>query len=145
VKFYTATVIPVKSPSKANEMDYISGGCLFTAMTSFRTLGLLPERYFLYWEETDWCHRAKLQGFELRLCEKSVCYDKGSTSIGKSFIADYYYARNGLLFIHQFRRHNLLFVLFLLSLRFLKRIFTGRWDRAKGIYQGTLDFLNRRK
>ena len=85
-------------------MDYISGGSLFTHINSFNDLGLLPEEYFLYWEETDWCYRAKKKGYELRLCEKAVCYDKVSSSIGKSFLADYYYTRNGLFFLSKFKK-----------------------------------------
>ena len=36
----------------------------------------------------------------LSICETAVCYDKISTTIGKSFLADYYYTRNAIdLFI----------------------------------------------
>ena len=141
VNFLAATVTPVKKPGFVGRLDYVSGGCLFTHSSNLKRLGLLPEEYFLYWEETDWCYRAKQKGQALHVCPKAVCYDKGSTSIGKNFIADYYYARNGLLFISKFRRKNIPFVVFFLGIRLFKRLITGRWERAKGIYRGTLDFF----
>lgn len=141
VSFLSATVTKIQKAGSVHRLDYMSGGCLFTHTSNLKRLGLLPEEYFLYWEETDWCYRAKQRGHGLYVCTTATCFDKGSTSIGKNFIADYYYARNGLLFISKFRRKNIPFVLFFLGIRFLKRIAAGRWERARGIYKGTMDFF----
>ena len=141
VNFLTATVSWIHKRNAIQRLDYISGGCLFAHTSCLEELGLLPEEYFLYWEETDWCFRAKQKGYRLNVCISATCFDKGSTSIGKSFVADYYYARNGLLFISKFRPNNIPFVLFFLGLRCVKRLLAGRWERAKGIYRGTVDFF----
>lgn len=144
VNFYLATVQTIKKPGDIHRLDYISGGCLFTHAVNFSTMGLLPEEYFLYWEETDWCYRAKQKGYPLLVCSTAVCYDKISTTIGKGFLANYYYARNGLLFISKFRKGNVPLVLFFVIWRWFKRVFTGRWSRAGGICKGTRDFLKRK-
>lgn len=141
VNFLSATVSPVTKAAAIPGLDYISGACLFTPASTFKKTGLLPEDYFLYWEETDWCYRAKLAGFRLSVCTTAICYDKISTVIGKSFAAHYYYARNGLLFISKFRKQNIPAVLLFMIMRFLKRAVTGQWSRARGIYKGTRDFL----
>lgn len=141
VNFLSATVSLIKKTGSFHRLDYISGGCLFTHASNLKRLGLLPEEYFLYWEETDWCYRARQSGCGLYVCTTAICYDKISTVIGKNFMANYYYARNGLLFISKFRKKNIPFVLFFLGIRFLKRIVTGRWARARGIYKGTIDFF----
>jgi GT2 family glycosyltransferase len=141
VNFLSATVSMIKRPGSVQRLDYISGGCLFTHTSNLDRLGLLPERYFLYWEETDWCYRAKQNGYVLSVCPGAVCYDKISTIIGKSFMSDYYYVRNGLLFISKYRKKNIPFVLFFVGIRFLKRIVTGQWARARGVYKGTMDFF----
>jgi GT2 family glycosyltransferase len=141
VNFLSATVAPIQSLDCVQRLDYISGGSLFAHTSNLNRLGMLPEKYFLYWEETDWCYSAKQMGYVLHVCTRAVCYDKGSTSIGKTFKSDYYYARNGLLFISKFRPKNVPFVLFFLGIRFLKRIMTGHWERARGIYKGTKDFF----
>ena len=141
VNFLSATVSMIKDITSFHRLDYISGGCLFTHTSNWKKVGLLPEEYFLYWEETDWCYRARQSGCSLSVCTTAICYDKISTVIGKSFVANYYYSRNGLLFISKFRREHIPVVLFFLGIRFLKRIVTGRWARAKGIYSGTRDFF----
>ena len=141
VNFLSATVSLIKKPDSFHQLDYISGGCLFTHTSNLKLLGLLPEEYFLYWEETDWCYRAKQRGCGLHVCTTAICYDKISTVIGKSFMSDYYYVKNGLLFISKFRKKNIPFVLFFVGIRFLKRIVTGRWARARGVFKGTMDFF----
>src|SRR5688500_7288414 len=71
-----ARVLPAKKSGNIKTLDYISGTCLFTATGNFEKYGLLPEEYFLYWEEADWCWKAKQDGAQLRVCENAICYDK---------------------------------------------------------------------
>jgi len=142
INFNSGTISMVKSKKEIPQMDYVSGGSLFTHANNFYTMGLLPEDYFLYWEEADWCYRAKINGCQLSLCETAVCYDKVSTSIGKSFWADYYYTRNGLLFLSKYKKEKIRVALFCTVLRLLKKIASGQPLRAKGVYKGMLSFVN---
>lgn len=142
VNFLAGTIQLIKSPGSA--LDYISGGCLFTHAANFKKYGVLPEDYFLYWEETDWCFRAKQQGVALLVCPSAVCYDKVSTVIGKGFLSDYYYCRNGLLFLSKFSKGNLPIALLAMKIRWFKRIVMGQWGRARGVWWGTIDFLKRK-
>lgn len=141
IRFKSATVSLIKSAEKTAELDYISGGSMFTHANQFRDNGLLPEDYFLYWEEADWCYRAKLQGYPIAVCMNSVCYDKVGTTIGRGFLAEYYYTRNGLLFLYKYRRANIRLALFFCFIRLTKKILTGQWKRASGLYKGTESFL----
>jgi GT2 family glycosyltransferase len=145
INFNSGTIKMMKKKEELSKMDYVSGGSLFTHAKNFCTIGLLPEDYFLYWEETDWCYRAKMNGYNLCLCETAVCYDKVSASIGKSFLADYYYTRNGLQFLLKYKKEKIRLALLFTMLRFLKKIVTGQPARAKGVYQGMLSFLNNTK
>lgn len=141
IYFSLATVGMIKSPAQSEKLDYISGACLFTHAVNFKRIGLLPEDYFLYWEETDWCYHARQQGIKLHVCKEARSYDKISTTIGKSFLAEYYYTRNGLLFISRYRKKNVPVALFFVGFRFFKRVFSGRLDRARGVYKGVRDFF----
>lgn len=135
----------IRTPAEAGQLDYISGGCLFTRAGSFKQLGLLPEYYFLYWEETEWCYTARQKGYVLVVCGDAICYDKISTSIGKGYLSDYYYSRNGLHFMAKFRRRNLPFVLLFMILRWLRRLLSFRWQEARGMFWGTVDFFKGKK
>jgi len=145
INFNSGTIKMMKRKTELSQMDYISGGSLFTHARNFYDLGLLPEDYFLYWEETDWCYRAKMNGYHLQLCDTAVCYDKVSASIGKSFLADYYYTRNGLLFLSKYKKNKVRVALFFTLFRFLKKMASGQPARAKGVYEGMSSFLNNNK
>jgi len=144
VNRWSGTVQMIRHPKKIHKLDYISGGSLFVHARQVTALGLLPETYFLYWEETDWCYRAKLKGYRLAVCEDALCYDKISTVIGKHYLAHYYYVRNGLQFISRFHRGMIPVALFFAGLRFLKRVVTGQWGQARGVWRGVLDFIKNR-
>ncbi len=45
-----------EGPDEAT-LDYISGSHMFISRTFIERAGLMPEDYFLYYEEMDWCHR----------------------------------------------------------------------------------------
>jgi GT2 family glycosyltransferase len=145
INFNSATVDLIDDTNDIPEMDFVCGGSLFTHARNFQELGLLPEDYFLYWEETDWCYRAKKRGYQMLVCTSAICYDKVSTTIGKGFLADYYYTRNGLLFVSRYRAEKVPIVLFSAFLRLFKRLLSGNWERSKGVYSGILTFLKRKK
>jgi GT2 family glycosyltransferase len=141
ILFSSGSIKWIKDPDDIASLDFISGGCLFTHACNFKRNGLLPEKYFLYWEETDWCYNARQKGCSLDVCTTAVCYDKVSTIIGKGFLANYYYTLNGLRFTSTIRKHKKVIILFFLGMRFLKRIITGKWASAKGLYKGARDFF----
>lgn len=120
-------VRPIISDRNTMNIDFISGGSLFTHIKNFIEVGLLPEEYFLYWEEADWCEKAKRMGKILNVCDKSICYDKGSTSIGSnSKLAEYLYCYNSLVYSKKYYKNSLT-VVFFLSLKGIKRfIFSNK-------------------
>ncbi len=143
INFNAAAVKLISNKSSLAGIDYISGGSLFTHAYNYKKLGLLPEEYFLYWEETDWCYRAKQAGYQLLLCEQAVCFDKVSTSIGKNYLSDFYYTRNGLLFLKKFKPGKVAIAIFFTFFRLLKRLFLFQFNRAHGMYCGMVSFLKK--
>lgn len=140
----SATMTYLKSPADLAGLDYISGGAFFTHTAHIREVGLLPEQYFIYWEETEWCIMAKQKGYQMKVCETAICYDKISTTMGRGFRAEYYYTRNGLLFLDRYRENGHAPQLGYVFLRFLKRVATGQWGKARGVYKGVRDYLKMR-
>lgn len=45
------------------EVDWVTGGCLLARSDCFRELGGLDERYFLYYEDVDFCRRVRDAGW----------------------------------------------------------------------------------
>lgn len=61
-------------------LDYIVGASFLINKRVINKIGLLPEEYFLYYEETDYCFKAKLHGFKLGIALKSIVYHKEGSS-----------------------------------------------------------------
>lgn len=84
------------------ETGYITGCSLLVKRSVIEEVGLMNENYFLYFEETDWCVRAKRGGYKLVYAPGSVVYHKESVSVKKiKGIMHYYLTRNRLFFIRQ--------------------------------------------
>lgn len=63
--------------------DYLEGTCLMFQTKDIDTIGLLPEIYFMYFEETEWCYRAKKKGIDIICIPKAKLWHKGSASSNK--------------------------------------------------------------
>jgi len=47
------------------EPDWISGACMVVRREAIEQVGLLDERFFMYWEDADWCRRMKKKGWRV--------------------------------------------------------------------------------
>jgi len=47
------------------EVDWISGACMVVKREALDDVGLLDERFFLYWEDVDWCKRMWSKGWKV--------------------------------------------------------------------------------
>jgi len=141
VNFKSATIRYIKEKNSIPQLQYISGGCLLMHSSVLRKLGLLPEDYFLYWEDADYSFYATKMGIDLKVSLQAICYDKISTSIGRGFISDYYYVRNGLTFVSKYKKNYLPIAFLVIVPRIIKKIVRGEFSRVRGIVQGTIDFL----
>jgi len=52
-------------------VDWVLGAALFVRRRAMRDVGLMDERYFLYFEDVDWCQRMWRHGFEVVYCAES--------------------------------------------------------------------------
>ena len=90
-------------PDFASEIqcDYITGCALFASSNIFRSVGLLDENFFLYYEEADWCYRAKAQGSTCFVNPNAKLWHKVSSSFGgsNSPLITYFASRNRLLWV----------------------------------------------
>jgi len=85
-------------PSSVNEVDYITGACMLVKRGVIEKIGLMPEEYFLYLEDVDWCLKARRAGYKCVLVSDSKIWHKVSSSAkAGSFSYIYYHYRNGLL------------------------------------------------
>tara|TARA_Y100000385_G_C13104276_1_gene646558 strand:- start:3246 stop:4127 length:882 start_codon:yes stop_codon:yes gene_type:complete len=88
---------------QSGETGLCNGACLMIRKEVVEDIGLLSEDYFMYYEEHDFCLRAKRYGWKCYYAATSRIYHKQSMSIGKENpIKNYYLSRNRLLFMRRF-------------------------------------------
>ena len=47
------------------EADWVSGACMVVRRKAINDVGLLDERFFMYWEDADWCRRMWKNGWRV--------------------------------------------------------------------------------
>jgi GT2 family glycosyltransferase len=65
-------------------VDWILGGCMMVRRDALADIGLLDERYFLYYEDIDWCYRAHLNGWDVGFTTAAVVvhqYQRSSSAL----------------------------------------------------------------
>ena len=82
--------------------NYAHGGGMMIARKVIDEVGMMPEIYFLYYEEFDWCEQIKKKGYNIYYQYKSLIYHKESMSVGKnSILKTFYLNRNRILFMRR--------------------------------------------
>lgn len=131
---------------------FLHGAAMMLKREVIEKVGSMPEIYFLYYEELDWCQQIKDKGFQLWYCPEALVYHKESRSVGQnSPLRCYYLTRNRLLYAWRNRRG---FVKFLaLTYQFLvanpKSLLIyfakGRFDLVGACVKGMVGFINMKK
>ena len=96
-----------RDSGKYDEMvdtDYVPGSCFLIKEGVVKDIGLLDSSFFCYWEETDYCLRARSAGYRTVYCPKARIWHKVSRTAGRlNGFTTYYMTRNMFWFL---RRHS---------------------------------------
>lgn len=120
-----------------NKLDYVVGSAFLISKKCIDMIGLLPEEYFLYYEETDYCFNARNNNLRLAIATDSTVYHKEGKTIGannkdknnKSELSDILSLKNRVKFSKKYLKNR--FGLYLgLFISFLIRIKRGQVGRA---------------
>ena len=87
------------------KVTFATGCSLFVRHEVFEQVGLLDERYFLYWEDTQFSGRALRAGYEICYVPAARVWHQLMASSGqhdgRSPTYDYYNLRNRLWYVHE--------------------------------------------
>lgn len=85
------------------EVDFATGAAMFLYAKVFKEIGLFDEKYFLYYEDSDLCFRARRSGFKIMYIADAIVYHENAKTTGLgSPTQDYYITRNRMLFASKF-------------------------------------------
>ncbi len=133
---------------EAGEVAYASGCLMLLRSDVLKQIGGLSEEYFMYWEESDWCMRAKAKGYSSWYEPRAVIYHNTRSSIkGKETpLYTYMMYRNFPIFAsHHFHGLRRLWFWFCYPLHIFNRlaicIMARNWSGAIAIPFGVVDYL----
>ncbi len=92
----------IRTDKKVELCDGLSGTCLLVKRDVLEKAGLIPENYFLFFEEMEWCLTIRKKGYKLATVLTAAVYHKGSATLKKTgTLSRYYMARNQVLFVRR--------------------------------------------
>lgn len=132
-------------------VDWISGCAILVRREVIEQIGMLDERFFYYWEETEWCLRARIAGWQVMHVPAAHLWHKGvQRNYQPGPHVTYYNTRNRLLMM---QKHNASLAAwthtwFQLSRTLLSWTLHPKWagmaEHRIAFQQALLDFWRRR-
>lgn len=102
-----------------------TGMAFFITRKFIETIGLMNEKYFLYFEELDWTIRSRKK-FKILMANRSIVYHKeGATASYQSPLSRFCMLRSRFLFIEEYYPKKIKKIYFLWWLRSIKRFLEG--------------------
>ena len=135
------------------ELGTASFCCMLVPTGAFDEVGALDERFFMYYEETDFLRRALDRGYRLLYIPEAVIYHQESGSSGGGWMTPfkhYYATRNRLYLVRKHARSSMKYALFTLyfwvtRVPYLVRyVVSGQRAMLKALVLGTLDYYRGR-
>lgn len=138
-KRYSASM-STKVLKKTTFVDFVPGTAFLTKKEVFQKIGFFEEKYFLYYDEVDFCVRARRAGFRLAVNPNSTIVHFGSYTVGKnSNSMIYYMARSHMYFLEKFAPNDI-------KIREFIRLPKTLWQAKNRPYElyGILDYFFRK-
>lgn len=131
----------------AHPSPYAHGAAMLIKREAIYEVGLMPECYFLYYEEIDWSMMFTRAGYEIWYDPACTVYHKESKTTGQnSPLRTYYITRNRLLLVKRnykdiYKYLSYIYLIGLVATRdIIKYSFQGRFDLVKAVHKGLRDF-----
>jgi GT2 family glycosyltransferase len=86
--------------AQPQEVEWISGCAILVRRAVIEQVGALDDRFFYYWEETEWCVRAHKAGWHIMLAPQAKLWHKGvQRDYRPSPSVTYYATRNRFMLL----------------------------------------------
>lgn len=133
----------------AHPTPYAHGAAMLMKRAAIEKVGLMPECFFLYYEELDWSMMFTRAGYEIWYDPTCTVYHKESQTTGQnSPLRTYYITRNRLLLVKRNYKgiNKYLSYIYLIGIvaprDIIKYALQGRYDLVKSVFRGIITFKN---
>lgn len=126
--------------------EYAHGAAMLVPKKVIDDVGYMPEIFFLYYEELDWCEQMKNKRYKIYCQRDALIKHKVSMSTGKeSPLKSYFLHRNRVLFMRRKLKKRfelyvfiMYYVLVSFLIHLLKRAFRSEWNHFREIVRALL-------
>ena len=132
----------------AHTTPYAHGAAMMVKREVIDKAGLMPECYFLYYEELDWSMMIRRAGYDIWYEPAISIFHKESQSTGQdSPLRTYYITRNRLLFVKRNingieKILSYIYIIGIVGLKdILKNLLRRRPNLAQATFKGICDFI----
>lgn len=136
----------------AHTTPYAHGAAMLIKKEVVDKVGLMPECYFLYYEELDWSMMFTRAGYQIWYEPRCTIYHKESQATGQnSPLKTYYLTRNRLILVERnwngiTKYLSYTYLLILVTLRDIcKFALNNKWSSIKASIDGIKDFISTSK
>ena len=128
---------------------YAHGAAMLIKREIIEKVGLIPECFFLYYEELDWSMMMTRAGYEIWYEPACTIYHKESQATGQnSPLRTYYITRNRLLLVKRnwkgiSKNISYCYLIGIVAIRdIIKNSFKGQFAHIRAIIKGIIDFTH---
>ena len=115
-------------------IEFITGASMLIRREAIADVGLLDDRFFMYWEDADFCFRLRKAEWRLSVAGDARVWHKGSSSVGKETAKlDLYFNASARRFFRKHAPIPFLPIWIGSALRMGKRAVKGDWIRARAV------------
>lgn len=134
---------------RRDNLETASFACALVPSQAFADAGRIDERFFMYYEETDWLRRARNRGYGIRYEPSAVIYHTESGSSGGGWMTPFkmYYATRNRPYLVQRHSKGMVSRLAFTSYFLAGRVATtvklglgGEWKLLRAMWLGVRDY-----
>lgn len=132
-------------PHADDWFHWLNGTSLLLACMALEHVGLLDEKYFLYWEDTELSLRLRRNGWRLAVAADSQVLHKVSASTGRSrSMLDRYTTASGLRTLRLYAPIPPISMLLFIGMRVGRRLMRLQLARCQSVWLGIRDYFQAR-
>ena len=131
----------------AHPTPYAHGAAMLIKREAIDKVGMMPECFFLYYEELDWSLMFTRASYQIWYEPQCTIYHKESQSTGQnSPLRTYYIVRNRLLLVKRNWNGYTKYLTYAYLIGavggrdILKYVLTGKWELVRATFRGIRDF-----
>lgn len=130
------------SPTDLDRDSFMTFASVLLRAEMLKQVGLLDERYFMYFEDSDLCFRAKNAGWKLAVAADTAVLHKegGSAATQKSVRVDRIVTASGLRFLDRYGRPPTMAKFLYAVTRLGKRMAAGKLKGVRAVMRGMRDW-----